>query len=213
MSDSARLPARSVVVVLFAVAACAVLAAGGLTAVVLADSRPGPVTPVVAGERPSPTARTAATRAVAHPMCLIGSWRTVDETLMVKFYNDEDPMPLTTSGRVFEFRPDGTGTERLDNVTLSGSFEGNALRMVGNGSTDFTWSATDKVITYIDRTRTDVTWAFYDQRGLVDTQPVTAKQGVNEVDDYSCQGTQLVESNGSGYRSVWARTTASGVYG
>jgi hypothetical protein len=200
-------------VVLFAVAACAALAAGGLTAVVLADSGPGQVTPVAAGDRPSPTARPAATREPGRPMCLIGTWRTVDETLPVKFYNDQDPMPFTTSGRVFEFRPDGTGTERLDNVTLSGSFQGNALRMVGNGFTDFTWSATDKAITYVDRTKAEMTWSYYDQRGLVETQPVVAKQGVNEVDDYSCQGTQLVESNNAGYRSVWARTTASGVYG
>ncbi len=199
--------------VLFAVAACAVLAAGGLTAVVLADDGPRQATPVATGDRPSPTARPATTRAVGPPMCLIGSWRTVDDRLMVKFYTDEDPMPFTTSGRVYEFRADGTGTERMDNVTLSGSFEGNALRMVGNGFTEFTWSATDKAITYVDRTKAEMTWAFYDQRGHVDTQPVPVKQGLNEVDDYSCQGTQLVESNASGYRSVWVRTTGSGVYG
>jgi hypothetical protein len=199
-------------VVLFVVAACAVLAAGGLTAVVLADDRPNQTAPVAAG-RASPTARPDTTRPVGPPMCLIGSWRTVEEQVMVKFYNNEDPMPFVTSGRTFEFRPDGTGTERMDNVVFHSTFRGNELRLVGNGFIEFTWTATDKAITYVNQTKSQFTWAYYDQRGLVETQTIPSEQARHEVDDYACQGTQLVESNARGYRSVWARTTGFGVYG
>ena len=213
VSESPRLPARSVVVLLFVVAACAVLAAGGVTAVVLADDGPRQAVPVAAG-RPSPTARAATTRAPGSPLCLIGSWRTVDERLMIKFYNDEDPIPFTVSGRLYEFRPDGTGTERMDNVVFTGAFQGNELRMVGNGFSEFTWTATDKVITYGNRTRSEATFSFYDQRGFVETQPLPGNRPMNEVNDYACQGTQMAESNaGLGFQSVWARTTAFGVYG
>ncbi|MCC8249206.1 hypothetical protein [Saccharothrix luteola] len=212
MSDSPRLPARSVVVVLFVVAACAVLAAGGLTAVVLADDRPRQAAPVVAG-RASPTARADTTRPVGPPLCLIGSWRTVEEQVMVKFYNGVDPLPMVTSGRAYEFRPDGTGTERMDNVVFHGTYQGNALRLVGNGIIEFTWTATDKAITYGTQTKAEFTWAYYDQRGLVETQTIPSEQVRHEVDDYACQGTQLVESNSRGYRSVWARTAGFGVYG
>ena len=198
---------------LFVVAACAVLAAGGLTAVVLADDGPREAAPVAAG-RASPTARADTTRPVGTPLCLIGSWRTVDERVMVKFYNDEDPIPFTVSGRTYDFRPDGTGTEAMDDVVFTGSFQGNQLRLVGNGFSEFTWTATDKVITYGDRTRSEATFTFYDQRGLVETQPLPGNRPMNEVNDYTCEGTQLVESNaGLGFRSVWARTAASGVYG
>ena len=199
--------------VLFAVAACAVLAAGGLTAAVLADDRPRPAVQATAG-RPSPTAREATSRAAGPPLCLIGSWRTVDERLMIKFYNNEDPIPFTVSGRGYEFRPDGTGTERMDDVVFTGAFGGNQLRLVGKGFSEFTWTATDKVITYGNRTRSEATFSFYDQRGLVETQPLPGNVPMNEVNDYACQGTQLVESNaGRGFQSAWARTTAFGVYG
>lgn len=199
-------------VALFAVAACAVLAAGGLTAAVLADDGPRQAVTTAAG-RPSPTAREETTRAIGPPLCLIGSWRTVEEQVMVKFYNNEDPIPFTTSGRSYEFRPDGTGTERMDDVVFRGAFQGNELRLVGNGFIEFTWSATDKAITYGAPTRAEYTWAYYDQRGLVETQTIPSEQARHEVDDYACQGTQLVESNARGYRSVWARTTGFGVYG
>ncbi|QQQ78928.1 hypothetical protein IOD16_11170 [Saccharothrix sp. 6-C] len=212
MSDSPRLPARSVVVVLFVVAACAVLAAGGLTAAVLADASPREAAPVAAG-RPSPTARADTTRPVGPPLCLIGSWRTVQEQVMVKFYNNEDPLPFVTSGRAYEFRPDGTGTERMDDVVFQGTFQGNELRLVGNGIIEFTWSATEGTITYGAPTKAEFTWAYYDQRGLVETQTIPSEQARHEVDDYACQGAQLVESNSRGYRSVWARTTGFGVYG
>jgi hypothetical protein len=213
VSAPPRLPARSAVVVLFVIAACAVLAAGGLAAVVLADDRPERVEPVVAG-RVSPTERAAATRAVGPPLCVIGSWRTVEERVMIKFYNNEDMIPFSTAGRVFEFRPDGTGTERMDNVVFHGTFQGNALRLVGNGFIDFTWTATDKAITYGAQTRSQFTWAYYDQRGLVETQTIPSEQARHEVDDYVCQGGQLLESNAAtGYQSLWARTTAFGVYG
>lgn len=198
--------------VLFVVAACAVLAAGGLTAVVLADDRPDQAAPVAAG-RASPTARPDTTRPVGPPLCLIGSWRTVEEQVMVKFYNGVDPLPMVTSGRAYEFRPDGTGTERMDNVVFHGTYQGNELRLVGNGFIEFTWTATDKAITYVNQTKTQFTWAYYDQRGLVETQTIPSEQVRHQVDDYACQGTQLVESNAGGYRSVWARTAGFGVYG
>lgn len=198
---------------LFVVAACAVLAAGGLTAVVLADDRPGQAVAVPAG-RPSPTARPDTSRAVGLPLCLIGSWRTVEDRMMVKFYTDRDRIPFTTSGRLYEFRPDGTGTERMDNVVHSGSFEGNELRFVGNGSSEFTWSATDTAITYINRTSAQLTWSYYDQRGLVATQTHPTSEPMNEVDQYTCKGTQLLVSNpGIGFQSLLTRTTAFGVYG
>jgi hypothetical protein len=199
-------------VVLFVIAACAVLAAGGLTAVVLADDDTRPV--AAAGDRPSPSARPSATRAVGPPMCLIGSWRTVDERAMIKFYNNEDPFLFTMSGRVYEFRPDGTGVERMDNVVYSATFEGNEVRLVGNGTSEFTWSATDTTITYIHRTKTDHVWQYYDQRGLIETQALESDKPVDEVDQYTCQGAQMVESKpDTGYRGVWARTSAFGVYG
>ncbi|NUT51290.1 MAG: hypothetical protein HOV94_28910, partial [Saccharothrix sp.] len=160
------------------------------------------------------TARPDTSRAVGPPRCLIGSWRTVEERMMIKFYNNEDPILFTTAGRLYEFRPDGTGTERLDNVVYSGTFEGNELRLVGSGFTDFTWSATDTAISYLNRTKSERTWSYYDQRGLIETQTTSSTDPMNEVDQYTCQGAQLLESNPDiGYRSVWTRTTAFGVYG
>jgi hypothetical protein len=197
--------------VLFVIAACALLAAGGLAAVALAEDRP--VTASATGGRPSPTARESTTRAPGLPLCVVGSWVTTEEVSMVKFYTDEPPLPMTSAGVAYEFRPDGTGTTRADGVVLRGTFRGNEIRMVGRGSYDFTWSATDKAITYIARTRSDATWTFYDQRGELSTQPVDTNPAVNEVDDYACQATQYVESNSSGYRATMARTKGFGVYG
>jgi hypothetical protein len=197
--------------VLFVIAACALLAAGGLAAVALADDRPE--TASATGGRPSPTARESTTRAPGLPLCVIGSWLVVEETAMVKFYNNEAPLPMIASGVTYEFRPDGTGTTRIDGVVFRGTFRGNDIRLAGRGSYDFTWSATDKAITYVARTRSDATWTFYDQRGELSTQPVEPNPAQNEVDDYTCQATQLVESNSGGYRSSMARTKAFGVYG
>ncbi|WP_433259823.1 hypothetical protein ACQPZF_21670 [Actinosynnema sp. CS-041913] len=213
MSDPSRPPARSVVVTLFAVAACAVVAASVLTAVAVADDRPGRDGPVADGDRTSPTPRTSTSRAAGLPMCLVGSWRAVDEQFMIKFYTDEEPMRFTSSGRRYEFRADGTAIERQDNVVLSSTFQGNELRVVGNGQVDFKWTANDKQITYLARTATTLSWSYYDQRGLINTQPQEPTATLNEVDDYTCEGNQVVESNASGYRAVWVRTDGSGVYG
>lgn len=197
--------------VLFVISACALLAAGGLTAVALADDRPTPAS-TTAG-RPSPTAVESGTRAAGLPLCLVGSWLVVEEVSMVKFYTDQPPLPMTSAGLTYEFRPDGTGTARPDGVVLHGTFRGNELRVVGRGTYDFTWSATDKAVTYIARTRSDVTWTFYDQRGELSTQPLEVDPAQNEVDDYTCQSTRFVESNASGYRSTMSRTNGFGVYG
>lgn len=197
--------------VLFAVAGCALLAAGGLTAAVLADDGPTPV--AARSGQPSPTARPDTTREVGRPLCVVGSWVVVEEVADIKFYTDQPALPMTSAGTTYEFRPDGTGTARLDGVVLRGTFRGNELRVVGRGGYDFTWSATDKAITYHARTRSDATWTFYDQRGELSTQPVQADPARNEVDDYTCQTTRLVESNSAGYRATMSRTASFGVYG
>lgn len=196
---------------------CALVAATTLTVVVIADE--GPETccsgsGAVAGSRPSPTARASASRAAGPPMCVIGQWRTVDEAFMIKFYTDQPELPFSSSGRVFELRPDGTGTERHENVVYTGSFRGNQLRIVGNGTIDFTWTATDRTITYVAQTKATITYSYFDQRGLLSTQPLTPNPNLNEVDDYTCAGPQLIENNTNrGYRSVWTRTAGFGVYG
>ncbi|GAA1313051.1 hypothetical protein [Saccharothrix xinjiangensis] len=212
MSEFPRLPARSAVVALAAVAACALLAAGGLTAVVLADDRPAPSP--VATDRPSPTARPATSREPGPPTCLLGTWRTVDEQITVKFYTDQPELPLHGGGRVYELRPDGTGTERMTDVVFAADFRGNRIRMVGNGTSEFTWSATDRAITYRHRTTTDATWAFHDQRGHLSTHPLPADHPLDETEQYTCTGAELRETNESlGFRSAWVRTTTWGVYG
>lgn len=200
-------------ITLFAVAACAVVGASALTVAAVANAGPGRGGPVADGDRTSPTPRTSSTRAAGPPICLIGSWRSAEEQSMVKFYTDADPILFTSSGRRYEFRPDGTGVERQDNVVLTGSHQGNELRIVANGTVEFKWSATDKQITYLARTATTITYSFYDQRGLLSTVPQEVKPDLNEVDDYACEGTQAVETNPTGYRALWVRTDGSGVYG
>ncbi|PSL56035.1 hypothetical protein B0I31_104326 [Saccharothrix carnea] len=197
--------------VLFVVAGCAVLVGGGLTAAVLADDRPMPV--AARSGQPSPTARPETTREVGRPLCVVGSWVVVEEVANIKFYSDQPALPMTSAGTTYEFRPDGTGSARLDGVVVRGTFQGNELRVVGRGGYEFTWSATDKVLTYHGRTRSDATWTFYDQRGELSTQPVQANPAQNEVDDYTCQATRLVESNSGGYRAAMSRTALFGVYG
>lgn len=144
---------------------------------------------------------------------MIGSWRTVDESFMIKFYTDRSPIRFTGRGREFEFRPDGTVLEKQDNVVLTANFEGRELRMVGNGTSELTWTATDRAITYPARTRVSFTWSYYDQRGLINTDTPGPEPALNEVDDYTCSGSTMSESNAGGYRSTWVRTAAYGVYG
>jgi len=199
------------VITLFAVAAVA--GASALTAFAVADPGPGRDAAVPAGDRPSPTPRARSERDAGPPTCVIGSWYAVEEQLMVEFYTDAEPMRFTGSGRRYEFRPDGTGTERQDNVILTSTHEGNELRIVGNGTVEFTWSATDQRITYLARTATTLTWSYYDRRGLLSTQPQTVEPALNEVDDYTCRGNRATESNAGGYSANWVRTDATGMYG
>ncbi|CAL9443638.1 hypothetical protein AB0A74_09830 [Saccharothrix sp. NPDC042600] len=214
MSDSPRPPGRPAVVVLFAVAAAALLGASALTAVAIADGGPAGGDPVAVGDRPSPTPRTPTSRAAGLPMCIVGTWRTVEDSLMLKFYTDADRIPFSGAGRRYEFRPDGTATEFQENWTLTGSYQGNELRLVGNGSTEFTWTATDRQVTYLARTKTSVVYESYDQRGHIGTTPQEVKADLNEVDEYTCQGNQFVEQNAAnGYRSVWVRVEGTGLYG
>ncbi|HET9139582.1 hypothetical protein [Actinophytocola sp.] len=200
---------------LFAVAVCALLVAIALTVTVLTDERPerADAAVAVAATRLSPTTRpVTATRAAGPPLCLIGTWRSTDEVIMNKFYTDQPPIPLVASGRILEFRPDGTATERLDGLTYSGTFRGNQLRLVGTGVAEFTWHATDRVITYPARTGSTVFWSFYDHRGLLST---TAPDGpnptLNEDDPYTCQGNQFTETGSTGYRGTFTRV--AGAYG
>ncbi len=201
---------------LIAVAAGAVIAATTLTTVALSADEPdrccpagadGPVT------GPSPTTRAAETRAAGPPMCLIGSWRSVEEIHSVKFYTDQPPMQFVGTERRYEFRPDGTGTEIHANSTLSSNWRGRQLKIVGNGSVQFTWKATDNQITYMAISNAQLNFQYYDNRGLLNTLPYANNPALNEVDDYICQGTQMAEGNSNGYHSAWVRTTGFGVYG
>ncbi|MBW4718403.1 hypothetical protein [Saccharothrix obliqua] len=213
MRDPSSPPPKSVVVALFAVAAAAVLGAGALTAVAVTGSGPDRAAVVESDDRPSPTPPTTTERPAGPPLCLVGSWESAEERSMVRFYTDNDPILFTGSGRRYEFRPDGTGTERQDNVVLTGSYQGNELRIVANGTNEFRWTATDRQLTYVARTATTMTYTMFDQRGLIATQPLEPEPALNEVDDYTCEGTRAVESNASGYRARWVRTDGSGVYG
>jgi hypothetical protein len=217
VTDSPLWGGRPVVLGLFAVSLCALVTAATLTVVMLAAATPEPCcpgTPGIAAGRPSPTAPSSSSRAAGLPMCLVGSWRTVEDTVTAKFYTDQPALPFTTSGTTYEFHPDGTGVLHQDNVVYNGSFRGNQLKIVGNGSIDFTWTADDKTITYRAYTRTALAYSYYDQRGPLSTVPVAANPNLNEVDDYTCQATQLAESNTAlGYHSSWVRTSALGVYG
>jgi hypothetical protein len=198
---------------LFVLCAAAVLGCAGLFVPVLASTGPERAEPV-AGARPSPTPTPPSTRAAGQQHCLVGSWRSVDESMMIKFYTDADPFPFTASGRYYEFHPDGTGVERNDNVQYVGSFRGSEVRQVANGWREFTWSATDETITYHAITNADLTSVGFDRRGQRET--IREQQGnpnYNSSYAYACAGTRLVESNTDGYRSAWARTADHGVYG
>lgn len=204
------------VVVLFAVAGSAFIAATTLTAVVISadiPERSGEVPPPV--NEIAATARSEADRPTGPPACLIGTWRSVDEYTTFKFYSDEPPMPFTGSGRYLFFRPDGTGGERRDGFTLTGNWRGRVLKLVSDGTYEFRWSADTKAITYHGHISTAMTYRFFDHRGLIETQPLPADPEINEVDQYTCDATRLTETgtSGSGFRSVWVRTGETGVYG
>lgn len=132
---------------------------------------------------------------------------------MIKFYTDADAFPFTTGGRYYEFHADGTVVERNDNVQIVGHYQGNEQRMVANGWRQFTWSATGNTITYHGITGADLTWSAYDQRGLLSTNREAVDPNYTETNNYTCAGSQVVESNGNGFRSVWTRTADYGVYG
>jgi hypothetical protein len=204
---------HTVLLVVCAVAAlaCAALSVPLLTASAPESCRGCPVADPAA--LPSPTGRPAATRAATQQHCLIGSWRTVDETMNIKFYTDVDPYPFTTSGRYYEFHPDGTAVERNDNVQFVGNHRGVETRVVANGWREFTWSATDSTITFVAITGADLTWSYYDQRGLLNSLPEQVDPQRNENKNYTCAGAQLVETGDNGYRSVWQRTADYGAYG
>jgi hypothetical protein len=147
-------------------------------------------------------------------LCLIGSWRVVEETLTIEFYTNAPAMQFTGGGRQYEFRPDRTATERHDNVTHATTYKGNRLSFVGNGAVEYSWNATATEITYVARTKSTLVYSYYDQRGLISTSNPGTNNALNEVDQYSCSGTQMVETNqNTGYRAVWVRTTGFGVYG
>jgi len=184
------------------------------TAAVLSRKGPERCCAAVSGTgRVTPTPLPTTTRTAGPPLCLIGSWRTVDETFMIQFYTGLAKIRFTGKGRVLEFRPDGTASEKQTDLVLTGTYQGNEVRMVGNGTSELTWTATDRAITYPARTRTDITWASYDQRGLIGTWTGQPDPALNEVDDYVCSGDTVVESGSTGYTSHWVRTSAYGTYG
>ncbi|WP_460400274.1 hypothetical protein [Actinophytocola sediminis] len=212
------LPARSPrpVAVLLVLSLIAFLAASALTVVAVAENdAPEPWRTGYAADdgRPSPTTAPPMSRAPALAQCVVGSWRTVDETLMVKFYTDVGELPMTTSGRYYEFRADGTAVERNQNIQIVGNHNGTPIRLVVNGWREFSWSATASKLSYQAITRANLTWSFYDNRGLLSSQKEPVDPRHNEVNDYTCAEGQLVESNASGFRSVWTRTADYGYYG
>ena len=204
------------IVTLFSVAGAAFIAATTLTAVVISADTPEPC---CAGEtRPAvqqapASAKAAANRPAGLPMCLIGAWRSIEDSSMVKFYNDQPPIRLSGSGRLLVFRPDGTGMEQHDGFTLHGSFGSRALRLVSTGTMGFKWTASETAITYIGHTDATLTYSYYDHRGLLETQPLKLNPNLNEVDRYTCGATRLTESSDTGYRSAWVRVADMGVYG
>jgi hypothetical protein len=220
MNDVTASPAprsRRPVLVLFVVSLVALLAASVLTVIAVAGADSPErccAGPVPAPEALlSPTSATPGTRAATPAQCVLGSWLTVEDVLTVRFYTDSGEVPMTTRGRYYEFHPDGTGVERNQNIEIVGDYRGERIRIVANGWREFTWSATETAITYKAITRASLTWSYYDSRGLISTQPEPVNPRHNEVNDFSCSGGRLVESNASGFRSEWARTGDYGYYG
>ncbi|OLF10260.1 hypothetical protein BLA60_17670 [Actinophytocola xinjiangensis] len=203
--------------VLLAVSVVSFLAAGALTVVALAGAdtpEPCCAGPVAQADAlPSPTTAPPATRAPALPQCLVGSWTTSDETLMVKFYTDVGKLPMTTSGRSYEVRANGTVVERNQNVQLVGNHNGTPIRLVINGTREFRWTATANTITYRSVTRTNLSWTYFDNRGELSTERDKPDPNFTETNSYRCEGGQVTESNSGGFHSVWKRTAGYGYYG
>ncbi|MEU5693134.1 hypothetical protein [Actinosynnema sp. NPDC020468] len=213
MTDPSRLPGKPTVLIVLLTALCALAGTVLLTA---ATVRHLPRRPAAAqeGDRPSPTPRSSSTREPGPPLCVIGSWQVAEDTVKIKFYTDADATTFTGSGRLFEFRPDGTGTEKHDNHVLKSTFEGNEIRIVSNGAQDFTWTTKDGTITYLTRTSSTLVYSYYDQRGLLDSHPAAGPGDLYDTNDFTCERGRAVESRRDvEYRSVWNRTTAYGVYG
>jgi hypothetical protein len=201
---------------LLTLCAAAVLACAGLSVPLLARSEPESchACPVADPDAlPSPTTSPPGTREPGPPQCLVGSWRTVDENMMFKFYTDIDPFPFAASGRYYEFHADGTVVERDDNVQIVGHYGGDEQRIVANGWRQFNWSATGNTITYHGVTGADLTWTDYDHRGQLSSAREELDPNFTETNNYTCAGTQVVETNPDGFRSVWTRTADYGMYG
>ncbi len=204
------------VAILFVLSVVALLATTVLTVVAI-SSADGPE-PCCAGPvaqrdaLPSPTARPDETRTAGLPSCLVGSFRMANEVLMTKFYSDVGAFPLKTSGRYYEFRPDGTGIERNASISMVGNYQGNEVRLLVNGWREFTWTATATTLTFVKITKAKLTWSFYDQRGLIERQPEKPRR-LNELNNYTCSGKTVVETDAQGSRSVWSRTSDYGAYG
>ncbi|MGY0232707.1 lipocalin family protein [Longispora urticae] len=196
------------------------VAAIGLAAVSVASVGFGPERCCPAGgppTQPSPAPRPSAspgpTRVVGLPACIIGSWRVVSETSMVKYYSNADPFAASSSpGKSYEFRADGTGTEKWDNVTYTANSGGSTLRLQSNGTAEFTWTATGDTVTYLARTSVNLKhhWSVPEGESDATSSP---NLSLNETDRYKCGATGFEESNDTGYRSVWARTAGYGFYG
>lgn len=199
---------------LLVVCATALLACVALSVPLLTTTGPESrdVAPAAAG--PSPTRETPATRRDGLPNCLIGSWRVVSQEETIKFYIDTDPLPFTFGGgeRTYEFHPDGQVVERNDGFTMVGHHRGQKIRTVRNGERIFTWSATDRTVTYHSLVTTSLVVDFYDGRGRLDPATETTNRNFNETDDLTCAPTQVVEDI-DGYKSTWERTGDYGVYG
>lgn len=199
---------------LFITAAAAVVAVGVLSVLLFAGDGPERAGTAAGPEiRLSPTEPPAATRAEGPSHCLVGSWVVTSEVVVFAFYNDSPEQPFTMSGqRSYVFRPDGTVTNASASV-LTATYRGNELRVELSGTREMTWSLSGGQITYGAITSTTQVTKHYDQRGLIATVPEQPNPNLAEVDDLTCAGTQVVESNAKGYRSTWTRTADYGVYG
>lgn len=193
----------------------ALLATTALTVVAVSTgSAPEPTVPSAAqDDRPSPAPSAKATRAADQPHCLIGSWRVTSEVEVFAFYTGSTPQPFTASGsRTFVFRLDGTVTT-TNAYTLSGTFEGRALRVEVTGTRVFKWSLSGDTLTYGALTSTNQVYRYYDQGRLVGTVTDKPDPANKEVNVNRCAGDTVEESNDKGSRSTWARTADHGVYG
>jgi hypothetical protein len=154
------------------------------------------------------------TRAAPLPVCLIGSWRVTEEIYLVDFYTDVPAIPFRSSDRRFEFRPDGTGTISYEGMVGTASYQGDALRVEYDGSTEFRWSADQDTITYHETFSTSVSWRTFINSRQTNSGTERPDPDLNEVDDYRCSGGRVEERNDSlGYQATWVRTDGFGVYG